>query len=93
MYSIFCGRPLGLKDNASDLHSEDRGFESRRRFCELGRYITGQLANIMQKQNVSILLRVPPWPNGQGVGLPIQKLRVRIPQRCAVNWECRQGGS
>ena len=26
------------------------------------------------------VLQVPPWPNGQGVGLLIRRLRVRVPQ-------------
>ena len=26
------------------------------------------------------MLQLPPWPNGQGVGLLIRRLRVRVPQ-------------
>ena len=31
-------------------------------------------------------LQGPPWPNGQGVGLLIRRLRVRVPQ--GVLFEC-----
>ena len=31
----------------------------------------------------------PPWPNGQGVGLLIRRLRVRVPQGvCFVDTSC-----
>ena len=37
----------------------------------------------------ALYVQQPPWPNGQGVGLLIQRLRVRVPQgvlfiRCAL---------
>ena len=36
----------------------------------------------------SVVLRSPwpPWPNGQGVGLLIRRLRVRVPQGVEVTW-------
>ena len=27
----------------------------------------------------------PPWPNGQGVGLLIRRLRIRVPQGVRIN--------
>ena len=30
---------------------------------------------------------VPPWPNGQGVGLLIRRLRVRVPQGVFTFWD------
>ena len=30
----------------------------------------------------------PPWPNGQGVGPLIRRLRVRVPQEVHMSWSC-----
>ena len=33
------------------------------------------------------VVTLPPWPNGQGVGLLIRRLRVRVPQ--GVHWQAQ----
>ena len=32
------------------------------------------------------MIRKPPWPNGQGVGPLIRRLRVRVPQEVRMSW-------
>jgi hypothetical protein len=41
---------------------------------------------VSNRKDISFPMTWPPWPNGQGVGLLIRRLRVRVPQGVII-WE------